>query len=265
MNRLSGSKLNRLLATIPTNVAVTSQWLTENGYSRQLVKRYCDSGWLKKLGQGAYAKVGDTVKYPGAVFALQQQLNLPVHIGGLSALELHGLAQYVVFVTSDNPLYLYNTTADKKKLPKWFVTLFQNVTYLQHNLFDEQPGLETKAINDINVVVSIPERAILEVLDLVPNAFSFEHANEVIENLRLLRPVVMQEMLMQCSSIKVKRLFLYLAEEYQLPVFKYLEVKKFDIGRGKRVIGNGGIYIPQYKLSVPKLNREDDDKEIGNV
>jgi len=264
MGRQIESKLNRLLGFRPRNVVLCSRWLVNQGYSRQLIKKYCDSAWLQKISHGAYSRVGDKIEWIGAVYALQNQLNYPIHVGGLSALEIYGLAQYLVIDKDKNPIKLYNTTEKKIRLPKWFTSVFQHI-YYQHHLFVKQVGIETKAIDGINIFISSPERAILEVLDLVPNIFDFQHASELVENMRLIRPDKMQNLLQHCISYKTKRMLLYLADKHQLPFFSHIDIRKIDLGKGKRTIGIGGKYISKYKLSVPKLNDEQNDEEINYV
>lgn len=264
MNRLKPSKLNYLLSHWVNGVVVTSKWLSEHHYYKQLIKKYCDSGWLRKVGHGAFAKLGDDIRWPGAIYTLQKELRLPIHIGGLSALEMQGLSQNIVIDTEQTTINLFNTSSRKIKLPKWFHNVVTNYLCIQHHLFTNEIALELRLVGDIEVVVSTPERAILEILDLVPNTFDYAHANDLIENLRLLRPDLLQALLEACTSIKVKRLFLYLANKYQLPCCSYLDIDKLDLGKGKRVIGEGGNYISEYRISVPTLQRNE-ETEIGNV
>jgi hypothetical protein len=265
MSGLKYSKLNYLLSHWPNNVVICSEGLSEQHYYKQLLKKYCDSGWLRKVGHGAFAKLGDSIEWPGAIYAIQQELKLPLHVGGLSALELLGLSQNIVIDPEQATLYLFNTTSTKKKLPQWFNQTCKNHAYIQHHLFNKQIAVEPKLVEGITVTVSQPERAILEILDLVPNAFNYTHANDLIENLHLLRPDLVQSLLEECLSFKVKRIFLYLAEKYQLPCFSYLDASKLDLGKGKRVIGQGGNYIPKYQLSVPRLEHEEENTGIGHV
>ncbi|MBA2654866.1 MAG: type IV toxin-antitoxin system AbiEi family antitoxin domain-containing protein [Gammaproteobacteria bacterium] len=68
----------------------------------------------------------------------------------------------------------------------------------------------------------------------------------------------MQELLEKCTSIKVKRLFLFFADTNQLPCFKYLDLTALNLGKGKRVIGNGGMFVPKYQLSVPVPQGEEE-------
>lgn len=262
MGRSKDNKLNHLLSLWPHRVVLTSKWLTAHGYYNQLVKKYSDNHWITKIGKGAYSKLGEKIDWPGGLNALQAGLNLPVHIGGLTALEMQGLGQNIP-LGEGYRCYLFNTTADKKPLPKWFTDLFSQCLYRQYHLFDREEGLIKREIDGVKVEISAPERAILELLALVPQDFAYEDVDHIAENLRLLRPSLLQTLLQQCRSIKTKRLFLYLADKHQLPCFKHLELEKIDLGQGKRVIGAGGHYISQYQLSVPTLNNEEEG--IGDV
>ena len=129
----------------------------------------------------------------------------------------------------------------------------------QASLFHEDDsdlGLISKPIDGINVYLSSPERAALEILYLVPNKQSYEEAFKLIEALTQLRPNVVQSLLEKCKSIKVKRLFLYLADKFQHPWLSRLDLSKVNLGRGNRVIGQGGSYDAKYQLSLPKILEE---------
>ncbi len=233
---------------------MTSTTLSQQGYYKQLLKQYCDAGWVRKLGHGAYIKLDDPIQWPGAVAALEQQLGHPAHLGGISALEFHGLAQYLTLdKRGPRSFSLFNTTERKRPLPKWFRDSFPGCQYFQHHLFDREVGLVNTAIESADIILSLPERAILEVLSLVPQGFDYRHAYELTENLQLLNPELMQTLLTICRSIKVKRLFLYLADTHQLPCFKALDLDTIALGEGKRVIAPGGHYVARYQLSVPEM------------
>jgi hypothetical protein len=78
--------------------------------------------------------------------------------------------------------------------------------------------------------ISEPERATLELLDLVPNHQTLEEARLILESLQALRSKKMSELLKACRKIKVKRLFWKVAEELHLPVLKKLDSSEFDFG-----------------------------------
>lgn len=73
-----------------------------------------------------------------------------------------------------------------------------------------------------------------------------------MEGLNNLRPNYIQTLLEQCSSVKVKRLFLYMAEKANHNWFNYIKIEKIDLGSGKRALLNDGVYIPKYNITVPK-------------
>jgi hypothetical protein len=101
-----------------------------------------------------------------------------------------------------------------------------------------------------SVTISAPERAIMEVLHLVPYECSFEGAQQLMEGLSTMRPSLIQSLLGKCSSIKVRRLFMYLAEKCNLPWVGKIDTSKVEFGKGKRVIVKGGRFDPKYQITV---------------
>lgn len=253
-----------MLETWPNGVVITSSGLSEHGFYKQLVKYYCDSGWLKKLGHGAYTKIGDQVEWPGALYALAHDLKIPVYVGALTALELAGFAHSIPIASNQEHIFIMNTSGLNKTLPKWFYQAYKKsvtFTYIQRHLFRvevENEAFFYKILKGAKIKIASPERAILESLVLVPQQLSYEEVSYLIENLQTLRPDVMQLLLTHCLSIKVIRLFLHLAEKYNLPCFKYIDIKKINLGKGKRVIGTGGTFDKKYGLSVPKIAQDED-------
>jgi hypothetical protein len=259
MDRPLHNKIKHLLINLPNGIVLTSHYLASHGFYKQLVNTYYKNGWLNKLGYGAYVKAGEKVAWEGAVYSLQHEIESPIHIGGLSSLEINGLAHNIAIGKS--PLYLFNTNNKKLLLPKWFITNFPNHIYVQNNIFNEKSSLEKKVINGIEIVLSTPEQAILEVLSLVPHSFEYEHASYLVENLQLIRPSIIQMLLEDCTSFKVKRLFLYLADKYQLPCFSYLKLDKITLGTGKRLITKGGVYNAKYMISVYDSDNQNNNSD----
>ena len=259
------NKLKYLHEGWPPNTVITARSLRAKGFSDQLIQKYCQSGWLIRLGHGAFQRQYDKTVWVGGLYAIQHDLKKPIHIGGLTALEYAGLAHYLK-MSSQTTIYLYNTTTTKTQLPRWFHDYFNNeglFIYKQVQLFSKEIGLKTQLIDGLEVIVSDPERAILELLYLVPSVISFEHATQLLENLQTIRPAMMQELLESCHHILVKRLFLCLAELNDLPVIKYLDTKTINLGSGTRRIATGGQYIAQYDLVIPFDNvNEIDDIDV---
>jgi hypothetical protein len=63
---------------------------------------------------------------------------------------------------------------------------------------------------------------------------------------------MVQSLLIMCRSIKVKRLFMYMAEKQGHSWVSDLDASKTDIGRGKRVIVPNGKYDTKYHITVPR-------------
>lgn len=231
-NSLYSSKnLKAALFSLPNGMPVTTGQMEQMGISRQLVHRYVLNGWLESLGYGYFQRAGDELTRNGAVAALESQGH-DVHIGGKSALSLRGVIHYLVL--GKDKLTLYRTS--RKKIPEWFVTRFDSEIRMSR-LFDEESTLENRRhvqrldeANPYSPFVSEPERALLEMLDDVPQKQSLDDAKKIMEPMFTLRPEQLQELLEACTRIKVKRLFFTLATELQLPVVKQLNVSKLDFG-----------------------------------
>ena len=78
-----------------------------------------------------------------------------------------------------------------------------------------------------------------------------------MEGLTTLRPKLVQRLLEECKSVKVRRLFLFMAESSNHDWVKELNVEKIDLGSGKRVIVKNGVLDKKYKITVPKPDMKD--------
>jgi len=240
------------MVTAPSGVVLTSAWLEAQGISSKLAWWYVHSGLLEKLGTNAYKKTGDHITCLGAISALQTQLALPIHIGGKTALHLLGLGHFVPMQGRQHIMLFAPTTT---KIPKWLLanTWDAALEIYKSSLFSNDQGLIERSSNSVNLKIASPERAALELLYLYPQHQSLSEITHLIENLTQLRPKVIQSLLEDCHSIKVKRLFLHLSEQVNHPWLSSLDITKIDLGTGKRVLGNGGKYFPKYKLSLPEI------------
>src|SRR6476469_5644542 len=88
-------KIKKLLQQWPPGIVATTAWLEDLGISRQLQARYLKSGWIERIGNGAYKRFGENTTWQGGVAAMQQQSHIPVHVGGLTALALQGFTHYL--------------------------------------------------------------------------------------------------------------------------------------------------------------------------
>ena len=108
------------------------------------------------------------------------------------------------------------------------------------------------SVDGLKIQVSSPERAILECLYLTPDRFDIVECYQILEGLVNLRPKILQELLENCNSIKVKRLFIFMAAKANHQWLDFVDQSGIELGNGDRVIVKGGVYISQYKISVPK-------------
>ncbi len=243
-------KINQTLVATPANAVLTSAWLKERGISSKLAVYYASSGWLHRIGDGAFTVQPGTPTWVGAVFGLQQK-SRHLHPGGRTALELSGLAHFLP-LGENYPLFLFGPI--NERLPSWFKGLqwFKRVRHVSTSFLPNDLGIGEHREAELVIKVSSPERATLEFLRALElSASGYEHANLIFEGLGTLRPGVVQSLLEQCSSVKVKRLFLHLAERHNHAWVKSLDLSKVSLGSGKRVLVAGGRLDAKYFITVP--------------
>jgi len=255
MGLQNDSKLNRLTQLLPEGVAAPSHWLVSHGFSRQLVRKYVQSGWLKPLARGVFARPTHPVDADGVILGLQRLADARFHVGGISALNRLGHAQYLP-LAGEAEIHLWG----QGSVPAWAgaVSIRERLVFHREHLFDERArsvGLSSipTRVRDWTLTTSSLERAIMEVLSLVDESeASFTHASELLEGLTVLRPKVVNELLAACRSFKVKRLFMFLAKHYRYPWAEKLNRSAVDLGQGKRLVVRGGRYDSEFRITVPE-------------
>ena len=252
MTQRNATKINQLLKTWPRGTVAASSFLNKEGFRYDLLARYKEGKWLESFGRGAFVLPGDRVEWPGAVYSLQEQLHLNIHPGGKTALELKGYAHYLP--AEKRKIFLY--AAPKLILPAWFRGDRFGVEFVvtRTRLFPPamREGFSDLQDREFSVRISAPERAALEMLHLVPGGVGFDEAFLVIENLVSLRPAVVQKLLEACRFVKVKRLFMYMAERHGHPWVEQLDLSGVDFGKGKRLVVAGGRLDSKYQITVPR-------------
>jgi hypothetical protein len=250
MDSYNSMKINKVLQAWPKGTVAVHAWLKAQGVSRKLAEQYRRRGWIDAVGRGAFIRRGDNVEWPGAVYAIQTASGRRIHPGGRTALELHGLAHFLG-LSARAPVYVYG--APGVRLPAWFRAHdWQHpVRYSATGLFSKDLGLTPRSFGDFAVDISSPERAVLEYLDGFPEDGSFEEARELVEGLTTLRPEVLQSLMETCTSVKVKRMFLYLADQAKHPWRSELKDQRIELGRGKRSLVREGKFDARYQITVP--------------
>lgn len=209
--------------------------LEAQGVSAFLAAKYARSGWLKRLAQGVYAFAGDTLNREQCLLFLQGQIS-GLHVAGKTALAWQGVRHNL---SPQEHLMLWGD--DKRaKLPLWFVDQFP-ASYRFTTLFSSKAttsGIGTPPGLLKEVHVSVPERAVLEMLYEVGKSQDMEEARNLFEGLRGLRIEVMGELLSQCRSVKTVRLFLLWARETEvLNVSALREKYSLPVGSSSRWMG----------------------------
>ncbi len=252
MTTYKKTKLRKLIEVLHKGNVITVALLDSIGISNDLRKYYLKSGWIEPLGRGAYKKPNDNIEWQGAVNAIQKQNNIHVHVGGLSALSLQGYSHYLRL--SKESLQLFSP--QRTKLPKWFLDYHWEVDlfHKQSSFLSNSIGFKEMDIKQISVTVSTPERAILECLYLAPQTVDLVECYQLLEGLINLKPKLITELLVSCNSVKVKRVFLYMAEKVNHQWFQFIQTDNIDLGKGKRMITEKGnsTYIAKYLISIPK-------------
>lgn len=250
MSLQNSIKIKTLLEAWPSGYVATSVWLNEMGISRQLTRRYQQSGWIEAMGAGAYKRPKEFLEWYGGVASLQSQLSIDIHVGGPTAFSLRGASHYVRL--GKESIFLFSSL--NERLPKWFTDFDWGhpVYHVKTSILPKDLGVGTYEHNGIVLKVSALERAILECLHISPKAFDLLECYQMLEGQLTLRPDMMQRLLVACSSVRVKRLFLYMADKANLPVMQYLDMEKIDLGSGDRSIVKNGVYNAKFKISIPK-------------
>lgn len=247
---------------MPEGFIANREWLICNGLTRHAIDNLIKSGILQSVAHGIYIREGGASSWGDVVYFMQWVLKTDFCIGGVTALELQGMSHYLT-VSSKKTIRLYGND----KLPAWVNKVVPGVKFVKHNLSElfghplEKWELETTShttkIYDWRdtregLRVSIPERAILEVLNEVPKRISFAHAQELIQGLTSLSPRKLQPLLELYKNFKVRRLFFYLSEKNSFSWLTKLNRDKINMGSGKRVIEKNGMLDKKYQITVPK-------------
>ena len=270
------SKLNLLQQHLPEGLVVDAAWLSQHGYSTSLRSHYLKTGWLQQPVRGVYRRPRGSLSWQQIVISLQTILEQPLLVGGRTALELQGYSHYLSRQTKEVHLY------GPERPPNWVSTLKLDARFVYHNdrkLFSNAPitrglasldwnGAEPKGVGDDPthdqftvqpwgqwnwpLTLSSPERAILELLDELPNRETFHQVDMLMEGLSNLSPRRLQTLLADCHNVKVKRLFFFFADRHRHAWLKWLDKKVISFGEGKRMLVKHGKLDKIYQITVPE-------------
>lgn len=252
-------KINQLLQQIPYGAVVTTAWLATHGVTPDQARKLATSGWLQRVGHGAYCRAGDPLSWESGVHALQassEQSAPSLWPGGQTALALQGFAHYLPMRHDTAQLFGRKGI----RLPRWWCNAEwkgRAVLHTVQGLPQSLPGsfsdyeLSGKAFT---LQISTPERAILESIAVTPNELLF--SSELVDTfngLNTLRPRRLQALLEGCHSVKTKRAFLVLARQAGHAWYQRLKPQLLDLGKGKRQLYRGGKLDKEYQVTVPEV------------
>lgn len=137
-----------------------------------------------------------------------------LHVGGKTALSWRGVRHNL------SPHERMNLWGDAPwNLPEWFISRFPS-SYVAKSLFAKKLpadfGLQPLPETPNGPLVSVPERALLEMLSEVGVRQGVEEARNIMEGVRSVRPDVLETLLKNCLRVKVIRLCVQWAEESNL-------------------------------------------------
>ena len=259
-----------MLDQVPPGFLVDTRWLRSHGIDSKSTNGYVARGWLERVVRGVYrrplpagVRQRPDAEWQMPLLSLQWILNHAVHLGGENALGLAGFIHYLTPL--QEPVHLYGD------VPSWLRRLPTRAQFVVHRraLFgDDVTGIieadrEPQSAHDGTVAgqvveiwrwpikTSSPERAILELLDELPNRESFHNVDMIFEGLTALRPNPLTALLSACRSIKVRRLFFVFADRHRHAWRDHIDTSKIDFGSGPRALVEGGKLHPKYRIYVP--------------
>ncbi|MCF7675913.1 MAG: type IV toxin-antitoxin system AbiEi family antitoxin [Akkermansiaceae bacterium] len=208
------NRIKNLQTSLPRGVPLDSESLRRLGISSALAHEYIQAGWLDRLGRGVFTFPDDPLDRNATLRFLAKRVP-GLHVAAKSALEWHGFRQNLAHRET-----LCLRGSRSVALPDWFRQRFP-ARYSARRLFAEdlRPdfGLAALPESPDGPLVSVPERALLEMLSEVGVHQEVEEARGIMETLRQLRSRELATLLQACRMTKAVRLCVIWAGELRLP------------------------------------------------
>ena len=172
------TKIQQILKSNPDTKILFGEWLSRQGLDAKSQYAYMKSGWLSRLSKGVYALQGTTPTLMQTISAYNYQLSKECIVGAYTALEMRGYSHYL----SMGKPQAYLFTGKDDKLPTWLTQREWDMTikYMVTSfLGDDRKGVEPFVSDGNELLVSSPERAMLEYLNLPESCWEL-HTNTQI-------------------------------------------------------------------------------------
>lgn len=236
MTRTSPNFLFRkALNDLPRGTPLTTDNLLAYGLTAKHLSRLAAEGWLQRLGHGVYLLPGDKLEREAALVTLAKSIP-SLHVAGKTALAWRGIRHNIA---STQIISLWGEKPGK--LPSWFTQAFPS-HYQTTNIFDAAMpaclGLAPLPGGNRDLLVSVPERALLELLSDTGKRQGLEEARQLAESIHAPRMDVMDKLLSYLTRIKIVRMAYQFADELNLP-WKDTALENCErLGGGKRWVSS---------------------------
>ncbi len=235
--------LKRLQTQVRRGGPLDVSTLRSLGVSASHARNYVHSGWLRSLGRGVFAFPNDALERDACLNFLARTVP-GLHVAGKTALDWRGVRHNVALRE-----YLTLLGDVSKPLPEWFTSRFSCSYAARHLFTTELPegfGLEPLPETREGPLVSVRERALLELLSEVGLSQGVEEARNIMEGLFTVRADVLKTLLKCCSRSKVLRLCAQWSDELELdwaPVARQALDATPHRGRWSARMRNGGALV----------------------
>lgn len=228
---MASKVLQGLMERAARGQPLDTEMLGAMGVSPALATYMVRAGWLTRLSKGAYLLAGDTPSREGILAYLSRRIP-GLHVGGKTALDWQGVRHNLSF-SGKVALWANKPHA----MPRWVGT-YMRYSFQTTKIFDDgipyETGLKPLPSGNPHVLVSVPERALLELASDIGKGQSLEEAVNLMASLRNIRPSVLDQFMAHCKRVKVVRLVRDLGKGSDYPWGADLQRHVDRLGEGKR-------------------------------
>lgn len=186
---------------LPIAAPFTGCQLTRQGVSAREAAKLVQRGSIEAIGRAVYARDPSRLELAPCVAYLARKFP-GLHLGGATALGFHGAIPDGIVAER---LQLWS--ADVVRMPQWFVDRFAAPLRTYGTIPAGLPEAAGIVIDKASgAPVSVPERALLEMLANVGVSQPIEEAAQIVRLLDSLRIDVLTELIGGCRNRKVLRL-----------------------------------------------------------
>ena len=185
---------------------------------------------------------------------LQNELKLDVYPGGYSAMTGWHYRHDWIFNPSMERLY----GTDVDKIPENLLSdkRWKRKFYLyQSDWFPKNLGIDRIKTRGYELRIPCLERSLLEMVYNINKRITIDTVFNYFMDLPQINPKKIQKLLEQCSSEKIKRFGLFLAEETYFDYFKKIDSTNIKLNLNKNLDITDGHHSPnyvfKYNIDVP--------------